>query len=218
MRSLKYLAIVLLSLLLSTSAWAQKNELLNSFSPNLQKFLEEHPEDSMVLAGVLSEAFTNRTVSLYYFYSGDESVPRAAHFYPNDREVRISVKTNQQPADEFFCVIFESINSEGEKRFKELASEARSGTISKTNYAMAIVRQEFEAVKRTRDLVGKLKFTKEEMSSSHYYNRFLECPDGFNDYLDYVKRLNQTHRDMVKEYEAQYDLIRKPGPSSRSPP
>lgn len=169
------------------------------------------------------ESFTNRDVRFYYFYTQDESIPRASHYYPNDypteNEVWIYIKADQQPVDEFFCVIFEMLNSEGEKRFQELMSQARAGTILRTNYALEITRQEFVATKRTHDLIGRLKFTRKEISSSQYYKRFLECPDGFEDFLVYQKKVVKgSQRDPIKEYETQYDLIRKRDPTTNSPP
>jgi hypothetical protein len=218
MRTHKYLAIVLLSLLASTSAWAQKNEWLSPFSPGLRKFLTDRPENYQVLTNILTEAFTNRTVRFYYFYTQDESVPRAEHFYPDVWEVCVTIEANQKPADELLSIIFESLNSEGEKRFAELADEAQSGSISKTNYALEVVRQEFVAVKRTRDLLGKLTLTKQEISSSHFYKRFSGTPERFEDFLAYLKKVNTKRRDLIEQYEERYDLIRNPESTTNTPP
>jgi hypothetical protein len=215
MRAHKYLTIVFLSVLLNTSARAQMSEWLDPFSPGLRKFLTTHPEDFRTLTNIAYEAFTNRTVRFYYFYTQNESVPWADHFYPNDNEVWMHIKADQPPADEFLLIIFESLNSKGEKRFEELWSQARSGNISKTNFALEITRQEFVATKRTRDLLGELKFSKKEISSSHYYKNFSGCPDSFDDYLAYLKELKST---AIKNYEAQYDLIRNQGSITNGPP
>ena len=215
MRTHKYLAIVFLSLLVSASARGQMSEWLKPFSPGLRKFLTDHPEDFLTLTNIVLEAFSNRTARFFYFYNQDESVPRAEHFYPNEHEVWIHIQFDQQPVDEFFCVIFESLNSEGEKRFQELMKQAVAGSISRTNFALEITRQEFVAAKRTRDLLHKLEFTKKEISSSHYYKSFSGCPDSFDDYLAYLKRLNST---AIKEYETQYDLIRKQDTNSYNQP
>jgi len=216
MRTLKYLAIALLSLLLGTSAQAQKNEWLSPFSPGLQKFLTRHPEDFPILTNVVSEAFTNRSVRFFYFYSQDKSAPGAEHFFPDVWEVLITIKANQQPADEFIVVIFESLNAEGDERFGELANEARSGTISKTNFALEIVKQEFVALKQTRDMLGKFRLTKKEIANSAYYKKILETPESFEEFLTYLKKINSS--DLIEQYEEKYDLIRNQESITNSPP
>lgn len=217
MRTHKYLALVLLSLLLGTSARAQKNELASSFSPNLQKFLKEHPENLQTLTSVLSEAFTNRSVRLYYFFSDDPNRLVAEHFYLDYGQVVIALKANQPPTEEFLEIIFEAVNSEGEKRFEELMSQASTGSISRTNFAVEIFRQEFKATVRTRDLIGKLKFTRKEKSKSFYYKGFLEAPDNFEDFIAYVKRVSPK-RDWRKDYETKYDILRNGDPNPQNSP
>jgi hypothetical protein len=214
----KYIALILLSITQSSLVWAQTNEWLGPFSPGLRAFLTNNPEDFRVLTNILSEAFTNRSVRFYYFYTQDESAPRAEHFYPDVWEVFINIEADQQPADELLSIIFESLNSEGEKHFDELADEARSGTISKTNYALEVVRQEFVAVKRTRDLLGKLTLTKHEIAASHFYKRFSETPERFEDFLDYLKKVNRSRRDLIDQYEEKYDFLRNRDPISNPPP
>lgn len=211
-----YIALILL--FLSTAAWGQNNGVLTTFSPGLRSFLTNHPEDFQALTNILSEAFTNRSVRFYYFYSDDVSAPRAEHFYPDYWEVLITVEANQQPVDEFFCVIFESLNSEGQERFAELASEAQSGTISKTNFVMGILKQEFAMAKRTRDLVKKLKFSKQEIAASYYYKEILETPDRFEDTLVDLKGTNTYRQNAIKSYEEKYDLLRSNNSTNQSPP
>jgi hypothetical protein len=209
----KKIIILFLPLLLCVSSWAQQTNVLNSnysVSPKLRQFIIDHPGASKMLTKALSEAFSNRTVQLYYFYSDDESIPRAYHYYPSESVVGICIRENQQPVDEFITFLFEVLNSEGEKHFQEIIQKAKSGTISKTNFATEILKVEFEAVKRTRDLIGNLKLNKKEISESDYYNRFVECPNKFEAFLSYTKKVSlHGDRDSIKDYETQYDLLRK---------
>ena len=62
--------------------------------------------------------------------------------------VLITIRENQQPADEFICLIFEALNSEGEKHFQEIIKRAEPGILSRTNFASEILKVEFEAVKK----------------------------------------------------------------------
>lgn len=205
----KKIIILFLSLLLCFSSWAQQTNILSSASPKLRQFLIDHPTASKLLTNTLSEAFSDRTVQLYYFYSDDESVARAVHYYPHESAVVIAIRENQEPSDEFFCLIFEMLNSEGEKRFQRIFKKAASGTMSRTDFANEMLKVEFEAVKRMRDLVGNLKFNDKEIAKSHYYKRFIECPNKFEDFLAYTEKLSSPHQSPAKEYEAQYDLLRK---------
>lgn len=214
----KHFIMVLASLLLCSNALAQKSEWLSHFSPGLRSFLTIHPGDFQALTNILSEAFTNRYVRFYYFYTEDESVPIAGHFYPDTWNVFIVIKANQAPVDEFLEVIFESINSEGEQHFNELASEARAGTITKTTFALEAIKQEFLALKRTRDLLNKMTLTQKEISTSSEYTKIRGTPDRFEDFLLYLKSVDSSRKDLIKEYESKYDLMRNEEPSSQNRP
>ena len=205
----KYLLAILVTAFSTTTSWAGESPALDGFSPSLRSLLKEHPENVNALNEIFVEAFSNRVAHLYYFYTQNQSLPKAQHYYPEEGKVFIMVKADQLPADEFLCIFDEAINSEGEKRFDELYDEARSGTIGRTDFAREIIRQEFVAVKRTRDLLGKLKFTKKEKSASHFYKDFAECPDNFEDFLTYVRSLDPARRDQLSEYEKEYDTLRK---------
>ena len=200
--------ILFLLLLLCLSSWAQQNNFLGGASPKLRQFLTDHPAATKLLTNTLSEAFSNRTVHLYYFYSDDESIARAFHYYQYESSVVIAIRENQQPSDEFICLVFEMLNSEGETRFQEISEKAASGTISRTNFPIEILKVEFEAVKRIHDLLGNLKLNEKEVDESYYYNRFTQCPNKFEDFLSYTKKVS-PHRDPIKEYEAKYDLLRR---------
>jgi hypothetical protein len=122
--------------------------------------------------------------------------------------VGIAIRENQQSSDEFICLLFEVLNSEGEKRFQEIYQKAKDGTLSKTNFVNEILKVEFEAVKRTRELIRGLNLNKKEISESYFYNRYIECPNKFEDFLSYKKKAS-PQRDQIKEYEMQYDSLRK---------
>ena len=200
--------LVLLAVLLSISCWAQGSNISNTVSPKLRQFLADHPAASRALSNALSEAFASRTVRLYYFYSDDESVARASHSYPDDSAVRIVIRENQEPCDECIGLIFEVLNSEGEKRFAELEQEAKFETLSKADFVKGIMMQEFQAVKKTRELIGNFKLSEKEITASYFYNRLIQCPNEFDEYLAYKKKVSPK-RDDVTFYERQYDLLQK---------
>jgi hypothetical protein len=207
----KKIIILFLSLLVCVSSWAQQTNILNSnysVSPKLRQFITDHSGASKLLTNALSEAFSNRTVQLYYFYTDNESTPRAFHYYPDESVVGIVIRENQQPSDEFISLLFEVLNSESEKHFQEITQKAENGDLSKTNFITEILKVEFEADKRTRDLISDLNLNKKEISESYFYNRFIKCPNKFEDFLPYQKMVS-PNRDLFKEYGMEYDSLPK---------
>src|SRR2546430_1714706 len=79
----KHVIAFIVFVLVCPLLWAGDTNFLSSVSPNLRKFLLDHPTAMKVLTNALSEAFSNRTVRLYYYYSDDPGERRANHFYPN---------------------------------------------------------------------------------------------------------------------------------------
>lgn len=174
-----------------------------------------------MISSSVSEVFSNRTVSLVYFYSDDSSEARAYHFYPNTLglpEVVICVRENQTPLDEFIDLYFETLNSRGEKRFAAIQDEVRTGKISKDDFVRELLRVEFDAIKDVRDSLLMLKFSRKEISGSHGYQQFAECPREFEEFISYTKRLNKGKRDIVMEYGEQYDSLRQWQQSSLTSP
>jgi len=206
----KRFTILFFSAILAISARAQETGVVGMASPKLKQFLVDHPTASQALSNVLSEAFSSRSVQLYYFYSEDESRSRAFHYYPDGRTVGLILRENQEPSDEFICLIFEALNSENESGFAKLIPMARSGSISKTDYVKGILELEFESVKKTKSLLKNVKFTETEMAESYSYNRYANCPDTFDDFLAYKIKVSPK-RDQIKEYGAQYDYLRGAG-------
>lgn len=202
----KSLALGLMLLFFGWHARAE-DHLLNSLSPGLRTFLKQHPEDYKILTNAFAEAFTNQTVRIFYFYSDDPTLPGAEHCCPDDWEVYISIKVNLPPTDEYICLLFEVLNSENDQRFADLGEKARAGRISKHDFATEIMRQEFNATIRLRDLLGKLQFTKREKVASKLYKEFLATPDNFEEFLECVKN-EGSKRDWRRDYESKYDHIR----------
>jgi hypothetical protein len=203
----KSIALICLPILLSISSSAEDSGILKVVSPKLKQFLAEHSAASQTLVAVISESFSNRTVQLYYFYSDDDARPRALHYYPDDSAVGLLIRENQEVCDEYICLIFEILNSQGEKRFKDLAEQAKSGTVSKKDFARGIMRQEFQAILRVRGLLDGLKLKPKEKSASYYFKKFADCPDDFEKFLTYQPK--GVTRDQFKEYEQAYDSLRK---------
>jgi hypothetical protein len=198
-------------MLCCVSSWAQSNNIVNEASPNLKKFLLNDPEAAKVFTNAIVNAFSNKTVQLFYFYSNDESQARAYHFYPNQvdsPDVMLCIRENQTPLDEFITTLFETLNTQKETAFTELSQNAYYGNITKEQFAKGVLRNEFEATKSIRSILLTLKFGTKEINDSHYYGRFIECPTNFDDFLAYSKKVSQD-RDVMKEYELKYDSLRK---------
>ena len=211
-------SIFLLSVLLCASSWAQESNIVSTASPKLKKFMSDNPEAKKTLNDAISNAFSNRTVQLYYFYSEDESQARAFHYYPNTvglPEVILSVREDQTPLDEFSCILFETLNSKNESGFAKLTADACSGVVPREEFARKILQYEFEAIKYTRAALLKLKLSKKEIKESYYYRKFAGCPGNFDDFLSYSKKISPD-RDAFKEYELKYDSLRKMHDDSNS--
>jgi hypothetical protein len=204
--------IILLSVIsTSLSAMAQDSNILSSFSPKLRNFCIHNPAACSAFTNAFAAVFSNRTVSLCYFYSDDESKPRAFHYYPQIvgvSEVVICVRENQEPLDEFITILFEMLNSKNESRFGELFDRAKAGSILKADFANDMMRVEFEAVRATQDILNHLKLSRRWAAKTWYYRHFISCPREFEEFVSYTKKVS-SNRDPIKEYEAQYDAARK---------
>ncbi len=201
--------VLLYVLAIVPSPAGEVHKMLTMLSPKLRHFLADNVAASNTLTTVASEALQGRTLRLYYSYSEDDSTADSSHYYPSDRELGIIIRENQQTADEFICLVFELLNSEGESRFRELLQQARSGSISKQEFTQEVLRREFVAVNRTRDLLRKLKLPKRDLSKCHSYKQFLECPDTFEGFIEYTKKISSPGRDPFREYGDKYDSLRK---------
>jgi hypothetical protein len=180
-------------------------------SPKLKALLGSNPAARTALSNAYAGAFSGRIVGLYYFYSDTDAVARAYHFYPNtagQAAVVVCVRENQEPWDELICILFELINSKNEEQFRALVERAKAGAIARDEFAKAVLRAEFEAFKPTRDLVCSFHLSRKERQKSYYYARLLDCPNDFDGFLSYTKELS-PNRDPIKDYEAQYDALRK---------
>jgi hypothetical protein len=205
------LSLTLLVVLLCLSSRAQETDIYGMMSPNLRQFLSDHREVANAVSNVLSEVsemFSNRTVQLYYFYSDDKSVARASHYSPDWYRSVIGIKENQQPGDQCICLIFELLNSEGDKRFGETCQEAVSGKIKRADFAREMLRQEYQAVRKIQKLLQDFKLGKSEFAGSDYYKAFIDCPDTFEAFLNYETSV-VSERNSFKEYEQEYDTMRK---------
>lgn len=203
--------LVLLAItVLWAHCWAQPTDFFTP-SPKLKSLLANCPPARTALSNSCAEAFSGRTVGLYYFYSDNDAVPRAYHYYPNitgQAAVVICVRENQEPWDELMTLVFELVNSKNEKQFGDLVERVKAGTIAGAEFARATLRLEFEAVKATRELVRGFPLSGEEKQKSHCYGRFIDCPNDFDGFLAYTKKVS-PNRDPLKEYEAQYNEFRK---------
>jgi hypothetical protein len=191
------------------SSFAQESGIVSMVSPKLRQFLKIHPDALQVLTNTVSEAFTRKSLQLYYFYTTNDFVDRSYHYYPSDSVVGVCIRENQEPLDEFISLVFETLNSENEDQFQTIIRKAESGDVSRNDFAQEIIKIEFIAEKQVIKTIEHLKLTEKEKSDSHFYKEEVACPDEFKDYISYIRQLSPG-RDPVKAYEAQYDLLRKP--------
>jgi hypothetical protein len=201
--------LVGLSLSLALSIAAQTNHALDIVSPKLRDFLVHNGKAYEVFTNCLNQAFSNRRLELYYFYSNNESKPRASHYYKDETTVCVVIRENQLPLDEYICLVFELINSMSESQFSELISRARTGDISKDDFAREMSRTEFLAIKRTRDVLKDIVIAKGKIRESYYYKRFIECPDSFADFMVYRRSIASPHRDAMNEWREKYEFLRQ---------
>jgi hypothetical protein len=208
---------IILLLLLTPCLWAG---FLSSLSPNLRKFLSDHPTAWKAFTNAASGAFSGKTARVYYFYSDNPDERRPSHFYPDTAgmpDVVICVAQDSYPLDEFIGVVYETLNSRGEDRFRALSAKARAGTITRGDFAKEVEMVEFEALKSTRDLLRQVKLTKKEISKSHYYHYFFEMPDDFEGFLSYEEHLFPPGDPAMREYELSYDRLRRSEPKEPKP-
>lgn len=209
------LAVLGASIMPSLFPFAVHGEpLVEKCSPKLRQFLGDHSDASLVLSNASSQAFTNRDVQIVYFYTKDASIPKFYHFYLSDTSVIIACRGDVSPCDQFVGLLFEIINSRGESSFQSLFQQAEAGTISKTNFVRSILTEEFIALRSTQKQIGQLRITEKEIAESPTCKALIECPDNYNDFVTYIRRLDAPDRDPLKEYEEKYDLLRKGGISS----
>ncbi len=207
----KGILALLLLLLNLVSCPAQGTNLLLACSPKLRTLLAAHPEAFTVFTNACCLATRSNSVGLVYFYCENDAVARGRSVYPHTAgmaDVMIYVRENQQPWDEFVCVIGELLNTLSRPQFEELLARARAGTISRDDFPREINRVEFErTILPLRDLLAKMKLTKKEKAKSYFYPKSLGCPDDFEAYLAYQKKTS-PHRDLTKQYQEEYDQLR----------
>ena len=207
----KRLIALLIVYLAFISSPADETIFLAALSPKLKNFLTANPPALKTLIGVCSSAFRTNTVQVTYFYSEDESKPRAFHFYPYTAgmaDVELCVRENQQPLDEFTCVLYELLNSKNQSRFEAAFDRAKAGSLQKREFVMAIMRIEFETDLAVRDILKGMKFTRKQKAQSHFYNAFVNCPSNFEESLTYQRKVS-PEQDPIQEYEHKYDVLRQ---------
>jgi hypothetical protein len=81
---------------------------------------------------------------------------------------------------------------------------AKEGTISRVDYATEVMKQEFSAEKKLKNIIPTFGLTPQEVADSYFYNRCIQCPDDFDAFLVYVRKVS-PQRDAFKDYENYYD-------------
>jgi len=207
----KHLLALPLLLLALVSCPAQGTNLLLACSPKLRKLVATHPEAFTVFTNACCLATRTNSVALIYFYSEDESQARGRQFYPHTAgqpDVVICVRENQQPWDEFICVVGELLNVLSRPQYEELLARAKSGAISRNDFPREINRVEFQrTILPLRDLLARMKLTNKERGQSYFYSRFVGFPNEFDAYLSYLKKVS-PHRDLTRQYQQEYDQLR----------
>ena len=194
--------VAIVMALLCAPAYSQQG-----LSPKLSQFLLDHPGAYKVLTDVLQEANSKRPVHIYYFYVNAQAHQPTMHrLLEGESILGVFVVENQSPLSECVDILFELLNSKGERRFKELRQKAASGRISKQEYVREFLKEEFRAVIATKKMLPDLWLSEKEASESPQYKWFKEVPTEFEEFLVYRSKgeLSQDNTD----YEKQYDAIR----------
>jgi hypothetical protein len=181
---------------------------IQNMSPKLREFLGDHPPAYRLLTNTISQCVSNRTMQIYYFYTDNESEARAAHYYPAEGVIGITIRENQEQLDEYVCLVFELLNSGNEKLFEELFNKAETGAISKSEFVREFRLAEFKVMLQVKQLLGGIKTSRREVNKSYYYKRIQGCPDEFEQYLVFTKQIS-PNRNRTKELEMKYDLLQK---------
>jgi len=205
----KQLVTILILMLPWISSPAQQTNIVSMLSPKLRKLMTANPAALTILTNAFCAACTNKSVTVHYFYG--DSRPRAGHYYPDtigEADAVLVIREDQQPWDEFMSIVYELQNASNGGRIEELIQRAKSDSISRAEFATEILRVEFESLKTTRALLRDLKLSKKEKAGSYFYPLIMPCPSDFQGFLSYTKRVSAP-RDVVKEYEAKYDALRK---------
>jgi hypothetical protein len=74
-----------------------------------------------------------------------------------------------------------------------------------------MVKAEFPAYQTSRAFVNQLRLSKQEIAESVYYKHFTEAPQDLETYMSVIKESSMKDRDFFKEYEIQYDALRRQG-------
>ena len=188
---------------------AQETNVLSMASPQLNRLLSENPTAFRALTNVLHLACGDRTLWLYYFYSTSQSPASAFHDYPSESHVAIYLREDQEPLDQYICLMYEAQNSTNQKRFAELLDRAKAGSIAREQFAHDIAMLEFDAVKKTRDRLKEIRVRRGDLKRSSYHKIFAGVPDDFDRYLFYATNRSPA-RNIIGELEGKYDLLRKP--------
>jgi hypothetical protein len=189
-------------------ALAGQGRIATMLSPKLRSFLADHKLADKALDNVVKQAFSERELQVYYFYTDDESLARAFHYYPSTNAVVVAVRENQEPIDEFLCILFEGLNSEMEADFEQLAQKAQLRTISRDKFAHEMIRTEFAALQKTQAIVSTLRFDERDISNSVQYRGLMDSPKNFEGFLSYSRKT--ANRDLIKEYQEKYDELARP--------
>ncbi len=188
-------------------------ESFNAASPQLRQFLKQHPKAWQTLTNVLYEAFpSGRGFELYYYYSDDPSEPGAMHEYRSKTIVGIYIQQNQQPSDEFLSLVYEAFNSMNQKQFLDIYAKARKGVLSKSGFVREILQLEFEAEKKTRDVLKQIQLSKRDMSKSISYKHLVHLPDDFEKFYEELKAAGAQQPGAIQNYEKQYDWLQTNDP------
>lgn len=201
---------ILLCLLSTISIKAQ-----DTFSPQLNEFLENHSTASCILSNEVrkAQASSGNRIAIFYFYTYNETTPTAHHNKNNDGpEVAIFIRGGRPAIDEYLDFLFEVLNMSGDKRFQELFQQARSDGITRSNFVSEILRQEFQAMKTLRQMVPTLKFSPQEIAGSRVYNDLTNAPTDFGEFLSYTKKSNHVQEGYEQYYDTIHGSLHEPNP------
>lgn len=202
--------VLLLLFLVATNLKADNAAFFDQLSTKLRSFLATNVAASNALNEVVTTQQAVGTATVWYFYTTDKTRPTAAHYPLGATSVSIVINADQTPMDEYVDLLFELINVRHADQFREVLAKAADSKIPKSEFPREILKIEFEAMQKTKELVRKLKFSPKDVEASDELKHLFKSADTFDAFYAELKmRAKDGKHDPIKDYETQFEAYEK---------
>ncbi|GAB4343896.1 MAG: hypothetical protein Kow0089_20000 [Desulfobulbaceae bacterium] len=203
------LAVWISSCLAATYAERQLSAIARS-RPGIEEVLRQGEGVRRFLLDAFSGMYTS--VPLAWDASEPNDNAYAEHKPSVNRKViNIRVSSLLTPPDQVACMVYEAINAQNEKQFTMLTEQAHEGLLTKTEFIHRILMLEHKSLKRTRAFLSRQEpYRSMDISTTVFYRKMMGTPDGFDNFLEYLKEIKRKEYDVYKHYSDFYDFIIPP--------